>query len=127
MNEARPGFSLMEVLLAMIFLSVGILAMGMSTVHVLQLVQRTALVTERNVAVKEVTEQLRAADWETLESRCGAQTFTVGRFTIECSASQPYNQLKKVELISVGPGYGAGGSLGDVADTTAMVLAEPID
>lgn len=127
MNTARPGFSLLEVLIAMLFLSVGILAMGISTVYVLRLVHHSALTTEREVAVQEVSEQLRATDWSALENTCSSNTYNVGRFTITCAATRPYNLLKKVELVSVGPGYVAGEGSDAVADTTALVLAKPVD
>jgi Tfp pilus assembly protein PilV len=127
MNAARPGFSLLEVLFAMLFLSVGILAMGLSTVHVLRLVQHSALMTERDAAVQEVSEKLRATDWGALETTCSSSTFTVGRFTVTCTTTQPQNLLKKVQLVSVGPGYLAGESNGQVADTTALVMSKPVD
>lgn len=126
MKTAREGFSLVEVIVSMMILSVGILAMGSSTGYVLSQVRLAGFMTERNVAVREVSEQLRAIDWSNLESECSSNTFTVGDYTVTCTTEQQAVHLMKVNLVSVGPGYVSGDMAPEVSDTTAMVLAEPM-
>jgi prepilin-type N-terminal cleavage/methylation domain-containing protein len=125
-NASREGFSLIEVVVSMIILTVGVLAMGASTGYVLSQVRHSGLTMERNVAVREVSEQLRATDWSAIESECNSNTFVVGDFTVTCSAQVPQKHLKAVRLISVGPSYVVGGGVETVADTTAILLAEPM-
>lgn len=124
--STRAGFSLIEVVVSMLILSVGVLAMGASTGYVLNQVRYSELTTERSVAIREVSEQLRATDWSAVESVC-ANAVDVGRYTVTCTVRQAQKHLKEVRLVSVGPGFGSGTAIGDVADTTAIVLAEPLD
>jgi Tfp pilus assembly protein PilV len=126
-TEDRGGFGLLEVILSMLIITVGILAMGISTVHVLGLVNTSRLTTERGVAVREATELLRATDWDDLEAACDTATFSAGHFSVTCTTSQPETLLKKVQLISIGPGYGSAERLEEIAETTAILLAEPVD
>lgn len=127
MNTDQGGFGLMEVILAMLFITVGIMAMGASTVQVLALVTHSELTTERGVAVREASERLRATPWNALETACDTSTFASERFTVTCTTTRPQNQLKKVRLISIGPAYGTNGRLEEAAETTAILIAEPLD
>jgi Tfp pilus assembly protein PilV len=123
----RHGFGLLEVVLSMFFVTLGILVMGTSMIHALNLVNHSRLTTERSVAVRQAAEEIRATGWAALEAACQSRTFTTGRFTVTCTTARPQNQLKKVHLISLGPAYGADGGLEEVPETTAIVIAEPIE
>lgn len=117
----------MEVMISILILTVGVLAMAASTGYILSLVRQSTFRTERTVAVREVSEQLRATDWASINGTCdGVTEFTVGDYIVRCETQQPAMHLKQVRLISQGPGYAPGGSVQQITDTTAIVLAEPM-
>lgn len=122
---SRSGFSLIEVMVSMVILSAGVLAMGASTGYMLTQVRSAELRGERNVAVREVAQQLRSVDWANAESAC-ANSYSVGDYTVTCSVTTPSLHQKKVEIVSVGPGFSRGAVNLSVADTTAIVLSEPV-
>lgn len=126
MRTTRAGFSLVEVIISLLILTVGVLAMAASTGYILSLVRQSTFRTERTVAVREVGERLRATDWANIDGTCAGNTFTVGEYTVTCETNQPSMHLKEVRLISQGPGYAPGGSVQQIIDTTAIVLAEPL-
>lgn len=128
MTAMRAGFSLVEIIVSMLILSVGVLAMGASTGYMLSEVRLAKFQTERSAAVREASERLRVSDWATLEAACDGNSIpAIGKYTVTCEVEPQGVHLKKINLISVGPGYRAGGvvDLG-VVDTTAIILAEPI-
>lgn len=128
MSVTRDGFSLVEIIVSMLILSVGVLAMGASTGYMLSEVRLATFQTERSAAVREASERLRGSDWWTLESTCSSNPFpSLGEYAVACEVEAQGVHLKKVNLISVGPGYQSGGVVGhSVVDTTVIMLAEPI-
>lgn len=125
MTTAREGFSLIEVVVSMLILSVGVLAMGGSTGYMLSQVRMAGFMTDRNVATREVSEQLRATEWSSLANTCNSNTFTVGDYTVTCTVQQQGVHVQKVDIITVGPSYVSGQVVMEVPDTTAILLAEP--
>jgi uncharacterized protein (TIGR02598 family) len=127
MSAHRDGFSLIEVIIAMIILSVGILAMGASTGYVLSQVRAAELRTERVNAVQHVAAQLRAVNWADLENAC-AHSYAVDAYTVDCSVSVPPGaiHLKRVELVTTGRAYRAGRLITNAADTMLIAFARPI-
>jgi Tfp pilus assembly protein PilV len=128
MSAQREGISLIEVIVAMLILSVGVLAMGASTGYVLSQVRAAELRTDRMTAVHQVAEQLRAVAWDDLESECSGQAVTALGFTVACSVSRPPGafNLKRVDLVTTGPAFRRGGVVQNVTDTTTMGIARPI-
>lgn len=124
MTVSHEGFSLVEIVVAMLILTVGVLAMAASTGYILSEVRLAGFRSDRNVAVGEVTEQLRRVDWDNLEAACDA-AFTVADYTVTCRVDQPEIHLKKATLVTVGPGYTAGAVDTLKADSTAIVFARP--
>jgi prepilin-type N-terminal cleavage/methylation domain-containing protein len=128
MSGARDGFSLIEVIVALVILTVGVLAMGASTGYVMTQVRAAELRTDRMTAIHQVTERLRAVPWDNLETACGGQSFAAAGFTVSCTVSTPpgANNLKRVQLVSIGPGFSAGRREQSVADTMTIGIARPI-
>ena len=129
-NDAqRSGFSLVEVIIAMMILSVGILAMGASTGHVMAQIQASELRTERMGAVREAAETLRGTAWGSLESTCSSvpDNFGTDHYTVRCSVQRPSTNLKLVQLITTGPGFLSGKFTTSVADTFAISIANPVN
>lgn len=124
MRSAREGFSLVEVVAAMLILTIGILAMAASTGYILSEVRMANFRAERNVAVGEMTQQLRGIDWDNLDGACDSN-LTMGEYTVSCEVNQAGVHLKEAILVSVGPGYSAGAVDLEVVDSTALLFARP--
>lgn len=117
----RPtdGFSLVEVIIATLILSVGLLAMAGTMGHFYKLVRQSGYRTERTMAVQEVTERLRAMPYDLVTSRAPSSAEQVGAFRIWWNVTEPpVGRVKVVEIISSGPGYGTR----EVIDTTVINL-----
>lgn len=125
----KAGFSLVEVIIAMMILSIGILAMGASTGHVMAQIQAAELRTERMSAVREAAETLRGTQWTSLESVCSSAPagFGTEHYTVSCSVLRPSGNLKVVQLITSGPGFESGKFNSTVADTFAISIANPVN
>ncbi len=127
-RTARPGFSLVEVIIAMLILSVGVLAMGASTGFVMNQIQASQLRSERTAAVRQTTEILGGTAWGSLESVCtnaDANTFVTGNYNVRCEVSATGN-LKRVRLITSGPSFVAGRFQPVHVDTFVVSLAQPV-
>jgi prepilin-type N-terminal cleavage/methylation domain-containing protein len=128
MSARRDGFSLVEVIVAMIILSVGILTMGASTGYVLNQIRAAEFRTDRMTAVHHVAERLRAVPWDDLEMECGFGPFSADDYTVACSVALAPGtiNLKQIQLISTGPGFTGGRLVPAVTDTMLIALAKPI-
>ena len=129
MRDTRSGgFSLVEVIVALFILSVGILAMGASTGHVMAQIQAAELRTERMGAIRQTAETLRGTGWDLLETTCNnaGSTFDTDNYSVSCTVSLTGSDLKKVQMITSGPGFIAGQFNTTVADTFAISIANPV-
>lgn len=120
----RNGFSLIEVIIAMLILSVAVLAMGASTGYIFAQVRGAELRTERTMAVRQATERMRAVPWHTLPTECPSLVFEQGEYTVTCEFYSVSASLARLKLISVGPGYTRGGTTR--ADTVIVPIARPL-
>jgi len=123
MIPVKDGFSLIEVIVAIVILSVGILAMGASTGYVLNQVKASELRSDRMIAVRQASEELRAIDFNDLGAACGNQSFQIGRYAVTCSIQMAQPNLARVQLISTGPGFAQGRLSASVPDTTVINIA----
>jgi prepilin-type N-terminal cleavage/methylation domain-containing protein len=122
--SGRGGFTLVEVVVALIILTVGVLGLAGTTVWVVRQSTLAELSTERAAAVQTVVEQLRASDYATL----AAGSDSVGRFDLSWSVTNG-SRSKLVTVVSVGPGLSSGSGMpsltGSVADTFAYRIMQP--
>lgn len=126
--RANPGgFSIAEIIVALLILGVGVLAMGASTGYIMTQIRASDLRTERVTAVRQAAETLRGSDWGALEQICANTRFPSARYEVSCEVALPAANLKRVELISVGPGYSDGHLLPSLADTMTISIAEPVE
>ena len=124
-KTAQDGFSLVEIIVAIMVLSFGLLAMAASTGYVFAELRNNTFSTQRTLAKQEMVEQLRGMFWADIPS--AATTTTIGRFTLTYSATTPTNTIKRVTIITRGPAYRAGrGTYTTVSDTTRVEIMRPI-
>lgn len=120
------GFTVVEVVVALIILTVGVLGMAGTTALVVRQVTASRMATERALALQTAIERARAIDYEGLE---GASSDTLGLFTVRWSVTD-VGKSKLIRFITEGPGMSRlPGSLGmvssAVADTFTYRMIKP--
>ena len=122
------GFSLVEVIVALMILSVGVLAMGASTGHVMAQIQASELRTERMIAFREAAETLRSTAFTQINTACSnaSQNFGTENYTMRCISDRLDNNLWELVLITEGPGFRRGQFTTTVTDTFAITIARPV-
>lgn len=122
----RSGFSLVEVIIAMLILSMGVLAMGASTGYVMNQIQASELRTERMATVRQAAEILGGTEWSALPGVCADDgLFHTRHYRVDCELRQDAN-VAVARLITVGPGFRAGRIDLAMEDTFAVSIAEPV-
>lgn len=122
-RAARGGFSLVEVMVATMVLTVGLLAMAASTGYLSAQLRSTTFDTRRMAAKQQVVEQLRATQWANLPT--SGQNYAVGNYTVTARATYS-GMWAAVQLITTGPAYRARrGTMTDVTDTMNVTIARP--
>jgi prepilin-type N-terminal cleavage/methylation domain-containing protein len=96
----RSGFTLVELVIAVIILSIGMLGMAGTTALVVRQVTLADVNTERSAAVQTVIERLRATSTSSIST--GSQT--VGSYAVVWSVTDSSSYSKTVRVISTGPG-----------------------
>ena len=98
-DSERAGFSLVEVIVALIVLTIGVLGLAGTTVLVVRQTTLAEVTTERSAALQSVIERLQSEDYATMSD--GSET--VGRFDVKWTVT-PGVRTKQVEIVTVGPG-----------------------
>jgi len=115
-REKRAGFSLIEVVLAMMILTVGVLGLAGTTGYMVGQVTLSDLMTERSAAFQTVVDRLQAAPYGSLPS--GSDS--VGVFAVDWTSVNSGSQNMLVTIVTTGPGLKSDAPLGvapQVADT----------
>jgi prepilin-type N-terminal cleavage/methylation domain-containing protein len=124
-KPGHAGFTLVEVIIAIIILAVGLMGMAGTTALVIRQVTLADVATERSAAVQTTIERLRALPFDSVST--GSDS--VGIFDIEWTVSTFQNQWKVVRVISTGPGTARGGGFpilsGSVPDTFTYRIIRP--
>lgn len=123
----QEGFSVVEMIISMMILSVGILAMGASTGHIMSQIQASELRTERMTAVRQSAEVLRGTAWDDLEATC--DTALTDLFTdhmaVSCRVKVVDSNLKSLTVITTGPGFVRAKLEPVVVDSMNIGIARP--
>lgn len=124
-RRSRGGFSLIEVIVALIVLTMGVLGMAATTGFVVRQTTAADMRTNRTAALQTVLERLRATSWSSI----GSGSDVVGHFDVDWSSVND-GITKEVTVITVGPGLttveGAGPRFSDqVADTFVYRIIRP--
>lgn len=125
--NARAGFTLLEVVIALTILAVGALGLAATTLNVVRRAMIADLRTERVTARRSVIETIGASPFDEI----GSGVDTVGDFVVEWSVREERSDLKELAIVTVGPAPAAGAATGagairpDVADTITYRVAKP--
>ena len=125
MRSGRPeGFTVIEMLVALVVLSVGLLAMA-SVMGTLILQTRAADIrTERSFAVQQAAERLRAQSFSAIADRAEADAVTVGSYDVWWTVADATSIKRQIEVFTKGPGYVPGnGFIEAKLDTFQITLA----
>lgn len=122
---ARAGFTLVEVLVALVVLTVGVLALAGATAVAVRQVILADVTTERAAALQSVIEGLRARPYDSVTA--GFDTVGTFRATWTVSSTQ---RSKVISIVTLGPGLASGAGtmprLADqVRDTFVYRIARP--
>jgi prepilin-type N-terminal cleavage/methylation domain-containing protein len=108
-SEARPsprsregGFSMIEVIVAMMILTVGVLGLAGTTAYIVRQVTLGDLMTERSAAFQTIIDRLQSLPYDSVTSG----NTNVGVFAISWTSASDGPQNKIVQMITVGPGLG---------------------
>ena len=117
--ESRAGFSLVELVVAIIILTVGLLGLAAGTGYVIRSSEMGRVDTERAQARQSAVELIRARDFDSFSN----ETVEIGRHdvtweqigTTTNSAGQVSSRL--IEITITGPGRGSRGPEANVTTT----------
>lgn len=131
-RDRRGGYSLVELVLAVVILAVGILGLAGATSWAVRQVNVADLRTERAAVTQTVLERLRAADFDSvrLGRRDATDTVRVGPFKTFWDSREVTFDLAEVRVVTVGPGYeGVAGEMPvlipDARETFTFRIARP--
>ncbi len=123
---AHSGFSLVELIVAVVVLAVGVLGFAGTTTYLNRQATIADLRAERARATTDVLERLRTLPFDSLV----AGTDSIGAFVLEWEVTN-YFSAKSVRLIVRGPGHAPpqAGSMpmivSDLADTVSYRVPRP--
>jgi Tfp pilus assembly protein PilV len=121
------GFSIVELVIAVIILAVGVLGLAGTTALVVRQVTLADVNTERSAALQTVIERIRATNTNTITP--GSQT--IGSYAVSWTITDSTNLSRTVRVITTGPGLRKDSAavvpmLGaSVADTFTLVMLRP--
>jgi prepilin-type N-terminal cleavage/methylation domain-containing protein len=98
----RAGFSLVEVIIAMLILTIGVLGLATTTAHIVRQITLGDLMTERSVAFQTVIDRLQALPYDDV----GSGTDVIGAFDLRWTSIPDGPQSKIVRIWTRGPGVG---------------------
>lgn len=104
-SSSRAGFTIVEVVVAMIILTVGVLGLAGTTMYVVRATTYGDITTERSAALQSVVERLRSLDYDSVN----ASSDSIGGFTVSWTV-QTATRSKLVRIITTGPGLKTSGS-----------------
>lgn len=124
-DRQRSGFSLVELIVAIVILSSGVLSMASTSTWVIRQVTLSRLITERAVARQSAIEGILADPFATLAGGSGS----FGIFDVTWTVAADQGSFKILRMVTVGPGKPpgtAGMTLSlQLADTLLLTVPSP--
>lgn len=122
--NARAGFTLVEVLVALIILTVGVLGLAGTTALAVRQVTVADITAERATALQSTIERLRSQPYANL----AAGSDSIGRFEVTWTVTAAPRSTA-IEIVTVGPGAASGAAMAglraEVADTFQYRIVRP--
>lgn len=98
-GPSRAGFTIVEIVVAMVILTVGVLGLAGTTMYVVRATTYGDLTTERSAALQSVVERLRSVEYDSVL----ASSDSIGSFAVSWTV-QTASRSKLVRIITTGPG-----------------------
>ena len=98
--NGRAGFTIVEVIVAVILLAIGALGLAGTTAFLVRQTTAAGLMTERTAALGASVERIQALPYDSIDQ--GSDS--VGAFTVEWVVLSEANEAKSIQLITLGPG-----------------------
>lgn len=97
---ARGGFSIIEVIVAIIILAIGVVGLAGTTAYIVRNVNYADLMTERGAAFQTVVDRIQSLPFDSVD----AGSDSVGIFDVTWTSALSGPQNKIVTIITTGPG-----------------------
>lgn len=129
---SRDGFSLVELIIALVILTIGLLGMAGASTFSLSQVRGARYETQRGMALEFVADSLRAAgstaagfDAMTSLSYGSAMSIQGFKAWFDVGTASVTNAVRTVTIYTEGPRYGRSGMAPAVRDTFPIQIFEP--
>lgn len=120
----RDGFSIVELIVAVVILTTGLLALASTLAYLVIDVRVAELRTARSTAVEYAVEQLRATPYDDISGKSRTDAEKLGEFHVWWDVAAPTQHLREIEIFTAGPGYVQGQGWVPVRqDTLSISLA----
>ncbi len=113
-SDARAGFTMIEISIAIVILTIGLLGLAGSTGYLVRTVTLGDLLTERTFASQTIIDRLQSLPYGNVVDG----TDTIGVFAVDWEAVDDGPQSKILTVVTVGPGLSPGG-MGNLAPAVA--------
>ncbi len=124
--SGRDGFSIVELVVAMLILTVGLLGLAAATGHVIRNTETGRVDTERAQVRQSAVELLRAQADESFDQNLDtADPIEIGRYEVTWVEIQGGDNSRVFEITIVGPGRGARGAQGNVTSSFEYRVNRP--
>jgi prepilin-type N-terminal cleavage/methylation domain-containing protein len=96
----RGGFTIIEVIIAMVILTIGVLGLAGTTAFFVRQVTQSDLMTERSAAFQTIVDRLQSLPYDSVQS--GSDS--VGIYAVDWTSVNNGSQFKTVTIVTTGPG-----------------------
>lgn len=127
--RAREGFSLVELMVALVILTAGMLAMasasGFSSLSVQIAGNRTARAMAVSAEIEKIRSQAAASNWSSIATKTAASADTVDGFAIWYTVDRPSPHIMAITITSSGYGYVPRHGFRTVQETFTTKIVKP--
>ncbi len=119
----RDGFSVVELLVSLVVVSVAVLALAMALGYLVLQLRAADTRTERTMAVEQVQERLRGMDFDEVTTISEGSADTVGGYALWWEIDSQSATIKRITIYSRGPGMDTAGLNLTMRDSSSMAVA----
>jgi prepilin-type N-terminal cleavage/methylation domain-containing protein len=104
LRQPRAGFSIVEVIIAIVILTIGVLGLAGATAHIVRQVTLSDLMTERSVAFQTIVDRIQSLPYASVVDGDDS----IGVFHVRWTVTPDGPQTSTVRIYTLGPGLGSG-------------------